>query len=52
MKSAAQASKSELDRLKELDQVITNEEKELVCLVKGSKKLKEKVGKIGLEPFM
>ena len=52
MKSTTQASKSELDRLKELDQVITNEEKELARLVKGSKKLKEKVGKVGLEPFM
>lgn len=46
LKSAAQPSKTELDRLKELDQITSNEEKELAHLVKGSKKLKEKAAEL------
>jgi len=37
--------------LKELDQIIANEEKELAHLVKGSEKLKEKVKIVFLSPF-
>eukprot|EP01018_Ginkgo_biloba_P007650 Gb_03310 [translate_table: standard] len=46
LKSASQPSKNELDRLKELDQIIATEEKELARLVKGSKKLKEKAAEL------
>lgn len=44
LKAASQPSKDELDRLEELDNVVSFEEEELERLARGSRKLKEKVG--------
>lgn len=50
LKAASQPRKDELDRLKELDRIISSEEQELERLAQGSKKLKEKVCGLN-EPF-
>lgn len=42
LEAASQPGKDELDRLKELKELISNEEKEIDKLIKGSKELKEK----------
>ena len=44
LKAGAEPSKAELTRLKELEKVISEEEKEIKRLTDGSKQLKEKVG--------
>lgn len=44
LKNAAEPSKAEIARLEELKKVISEEEKEINRLTKGSKQLKEKVG--------
>lgn len=43
LEAASQPGKDELDRLKELKEIISNEEKKIDKLIKGSKELKEKV---------
>lgn len=43
LKAASQPKKNELDRLEELKNIISAEEKEIDKIVQGSKKLKEKV---------
>lgn len=43
LKAASQPPKAELDRLKELENIISAEEKEIDKLTQGSKQLKEKV---------
>lgn len=43
LKAASQPKKDELDRLEELKNIISAEEKEIDKIVQGSKKLKEKV---------
>lgn len=44
LEAAAQPKEEELDRLEELKHIISAEEKEIDKLIKGSKKLKDKVG--------
>ncbi|XXG57520.1 hypothetical protein AAC387_Pa03g4653 [Persea americana] len=46
LKAASQPSRDELDRLEELDNVVSLEEKELEKLARGSKKLKEKASEL------
>ncbi|KAL9227011.1 hypothetical protein vseg_002759 [Gypsophila vaccaria] len=46
LKSAAQPRKDELARLKELQQIIDAEEKEIIRLTQGSSKLKEKASEL------
>lgn len=43
LKAASQPKEEELNRLEELQSIISGEEKEIDKLVKGSKKLKDKV---------
>ncbi|KAL5999451.1 Structural maintenance of chromosomes protein 4 [Asimina triloba] len=46
LKAASQPRREELDRLEELDKIISLEEKELERLAEGSKKLKEKASEL------
>lgn len=43
LKAASEPSKDELDRLKELGNMIVDEENEVIRLMQGSRQLKEKV---------
>lgn len=45
MEAASKPRKDETDRLEELENIISAEEKEIDKLIQGSKKLKEKVGR-------
>ena len=44
LEAASQPKEEELNRLEELKNIISAEEKEINKLIKGSKKLKDKVG--------
>lgn len=45
LKAASEPSKDEIDRLEELQKIISAEEKEIEKILNGSKDLKEKVGR-------
>lgn len=44
LKAASRPKQDEIDRLEELKEIISAEEKEIARLIQGSKQLKEQVG--------